>query len=360
MGLNDYLPQFRVTANSDDITKAIADRLKNLRLTDEAGTTSDMLEISLADNIPDEPIAVPPTGGELELFLGYNGELTRMGLFVCDEIELNGYPCEMIIRARAAPYEASKGGKTDLQTQKTRSWKKDTTIGAMVKKIAGEHGMESAVSPELASIKLPHTDQSSESDMNLLNRLAKRYDAIAKPAGGKLLFVKRGDSKTAGGEAMPDVTLTPDITTNFRVTLASRDSAGTVVAYYRDNKMAKRKEVKVGSGDPVRRLRLGYKDQASALEAAKAEQRKRARGEATITVDTPGNPDIRAEAMLTMKGYRDGVDGEWLVTRVEHYYGPDAGYRCSIEGELPNKNKDVSESDSEVEDEDQDGTEEGG
>lgn len=359
MGLN-YLPQFRVTANSQDITKAIADRLKSIRLTDEAGTTSDILEIALADNIPDEPIAIPPKGGELELFLGYNGELTRMGLFVFDEVELSGYPCEMIIRARAAPYEASKGGKTDLQTQKTRSWKKDTTIGAMVKKIAGEHGMESAVSAELAPIKLPHIDQSSESDMNLLHRLSKRYDAIAKPAGGKLLFVKRGDSKTAGGETMPAFTLTPGDTSSFRVTLASRDSAGTVVAYYRDNKIAKRKEVKVGSGDPVRRLPLGYKDQASALAAAKAEQRKRARGEATINIDTPGNPDIRAESTMTLEGYRDGVDGDWLVTRVEHYFGTGTGYRCSIEGELPNKNEDVSKSDSEVEDEDQDGTEEGG
>lgn len=359
MGLT-YLPQFRVFANSSEITEAIADRLRALRITDEAGTTSDMLEILLADNDPSAPIAIPPTGGELEVFLGYNGALKRMGLFICDEIELSGYPGEMSIRARAAPYEESKEGKTDLQTQKTRSWKKDTTIGSMVKKIAGEHGMTASVSPDLAAIKLPHEDQSSESDMNLLLRLAKRYDAIAKPAGGKLLFVKRGDSKTASGADMPAFTLTPDITTDFRVVMATRDSAGTVVAYYRDTGMAKRKQVKVGNGEPVRRLRMGYRDQASALEAAKAEQRMRARGEQKISVNTPGDPTIAAEAMMTMQGYRDGVDGEWLVTRVEHYFGTATGYRCTIEGEIPNKDKDVSDADSDVEDEDQDGTEEGG
>lgn len=357
MGLN-IKPEFRVTANSDDITAAIADRLKSLRLTDEAGTTSDTLEITLADHDPEAPIAIPPTGGELEVFLGYDGLVKRMGLFVADEIELSGYPGEMVIRARAAPYEASKGGKTDLQTQKTRSWKKGTTIGALVKKIASEHGMESSVSASLASIKLPHTDQSSESDMNLLDRLAKRYDAIAKPAGGKLLFVKRGDSKTASGADMPGFTVTPDMQSRWRVTLASRDSAGTVVAYYRDNGKAKRKEVKVGTGEPVRRLRMGYKDQASALEAAKSEQRKRARGEVSVHVEMPGDPDVMAESMMTMAGFRPGVDGDWLVKRVEHYIGP-RGYRCNIEAEKPNSDEDVAKADSEVEEDDQDATEEG-
>lgn len=357
MGLN-VRPEYKVIANSDDITAAIATRLKSLRLTDESGTTSDMLEITLADTDPDAPIAIPPTGGELEVFLGYDGQVKRMGLFVCDEIELSGYPGEMVIRARAAPYESSKGGKTDLQTQKTRSWKKGTTIGAMVKKIAGEHGMGSSVSPELASIKLPHVDQSSESDMNLLSRLAKNYDAIAKPAGGKLLFVKRGDSKTASGEDMPTVILAPGAQSQWRVTMTTRDSAGTVVAYYRDVGEAKRKEIAVGSGEPVYRLRQGYKDQASALDAAKAEQRKRARSQTSVTVSMPGDPSLAAESMLTMDGFRPGVDGDWLVKRVEHYVGPQ-GYRCTIEGERPNKNADVAKADSDVEEKDQAGTEVG-
>jgi phage protein D len=350
-------PEYRVVANSEDITATIRDRLKSLRLTDETDDTADTLEISLADHLPGEPIARPPTGAELELFLGYDGSVRRMGLFVCDEIELSGWPCELNIRARAAPYEKSKNGKSDLQTQKTRSWKKDTTVGAMVKKIAGEHGLGVSVTPSLAAIKLPHTDQSHESDINLLVRLAKRYDAIAKPAGGKLLFLKRGDGKNGSGQDMPAFTVTPGDTTKFRVILAKRDSAGTVVAYYRDVGAAKRKEIAVGEGDPVRRLRMAYKDQASAVEAAKAEQRKRSRGEASITVDMPGDPNIGAESMMTMAGFREGVDGVWLVARVEHYIGPQ-GYRCSIEGQRPNANADVAKADAKIKDEDQPATEE--
>lgn len=263
-----------------------------------------------------------------------------------------------MIRARAAPYEKSKGGKTDLQTQKSRSWKKGTTIGAIVNKMAGEHGMQSSVSADLAKIALPHTDQASESDMNLLARLAKKYDAIAKPAGGKLLFLKKGDGKTSSGQDMPAFEVTPDITSAWRINLASRDSAGTVVAYYRDVGAAKRKEIAVGEGEPVRRLRMAYKDQASALEAARAEQRKRARGEASASVNMPGDPDIMAESVMNMKGFRPGVDGEWLVSRVEHYMGP-MGYTCQIEAEKPNRAKEVSASTEKVNESVQTGSEVG-
>lgn len=357
MGLN-IRPDYRVIANRQDITDTIRDRFKSLRLTDEAGSTSDTLELTLADHIPDRPIAVPPTGAELEVSIGYDGVVRQMGLFVVDEIELSGPPNEVVIRARAAPYTSSTGGKSDLQTQKTRSWKAGTTVGALVRKIASEHGLEPVVSSSLASIRLPHTDQSSESDMNLLVRLAKRYDAIAKPGGGRLMFVVRGASQTASGSSMQAITLAPGDVSSWRVTQTKRNGAGTVVAYYRSVGEAKRKEISVGSGDPVRRLRMGYKDQDSARAAAEAEQRMRARSSNSLAVEMPGNPDLVAEATVTMEGFREGVDGEWLAKRVEHYIGS-RGYRTNVEGERPNSNKDVEASGGDVKEADQAGTEEG-
>jgi len=332
-------PVVRVFANSQDITTKIRERLKSLRLVDETGTTSDIVEITLADHDPANRIAIPPTGAELELFIGYDGEKAhRMGLFVCNEVELSGFPGEVVIRAHAAPYEVSKGGQIDLQTQKTRSWPNGTTIGAMVKRIAGEHRMAPFVSGSLADIALPHTDQSRESDMNLLIRIAKRYDAIAKPAGGELVFVKRGAARKVSGGGLPRVTLTPKDGNSYRVTIANRESAGTVVAYYREMRAAKRHEVAVGSGDPVIQLRMSYADRASAENAARSRLRSRARAERTLTYSFPGRPDVTAEALAVMQGFREGVDGDWLIKRAEHYIGPD-GYRTSIECEQPNSAK---------------------
>ncbi len=57
-------------------------------------------------------------GAELELALGYDGQLRPMGVFVCSEITLSGWPATMTLRAHAAPWEGTPKGKSDLQTQK--------------------------------------------------------------------------------------------------------------------------------------------------------------------------------------------------------------------------------------------------
>ena len=328
-------PDYKLLANSTDITALIRERLISLRFTDEAGLQSDALEISLADDDPDEPIAMPPTGAELELFLGYDGKADRMGLFVVDEIELEGWPGVMTIRAHAAPFDQSKGGKNTLQSQKTRSWAKDTKLGDLVKKIAKEHRLEPAVSASLATIPLPHMDQSDESDMHFLVRVARKYDAVVKPASGKLVIAKRGETKSVSGQQLPTITLKPADVKGWRVTQAKRENSGMVVAYYHQTKKAKRTEVKVGAGEPVTRLRMHYPTQAMAKAAAQAELDKRSRGEVTLSVDVIGRTDLMAEAPLTTAGFRDGVNGNWIITRVEHELTND-GYVCSIDAETPN------------------------
>ncbi|WP_210324886.1 phage late control D family protein [Microvirga alba] len=333
--MENIKPEYRVLANQADITAMVAERLVSMRFTDEAGLESDILEIVLADHDPMAPIQVPPTGAELELFLGYDGLAQRMGLFVCDEVEIAGWPGEMTIRARAAPFDQSKGGKSHLQTQKTRSWPKDTKLGDMAKKIAKEHGMEAAVAKSLASIKLPHIDQADESDLHFLARVAKKYDAIVKPAGGKLVLAKKGETKSVSGEQLPTVTLAPGEVSRFRVVQSKRETAGMVVAYWHATKQAKRHEVKVGQGEPVTRLKMYYPTKEMALAAARSELDRRERRKVTASLQLPGRTDLVAEGKVILAGFRDGVDGEWIATRVEH--GLDGnGYSCNIELEKPN------------------------
>jgi uncharacterized protein len=332
MGLT---PTYRVFANEADITAAIQSRLIRLNYTDASGYESDALEIVLADG-KDEPVRIPSTGAELMLFLGYDGRAEYMGDFVCDELELSGFPSEMTIRARSAVFDTSKNGKNELQSQKTREWKKDTTIGAMVKKIAGEHSLEGAVSRSLENIKLPHIVQTDESDLNFLIRVGRKYDAIVKPAGGKLVFAKKGEGTSVTGEELPPVTLTPNMVSRYRMVTSTREDAGMVVAYWHAVKNAKRHEVKVGSGEPVTRLKMNYPTSEMALAAARAELDRRKRHKTTISIQLPGRPDIMAEGKLYLAGFRDGIEVEWVITRVQHTIDASGGYVCQVEAELPN------------------------
>lgn len=329
-------PAFRIAANGRDITGTTTGLLKSLNVTDEAGYESDTLEVTLTDADPLNPIDFPPTGAELEVWLGYQETgLQRMGLFVVDEIEVSGWPGEMTIRARAAPYEKSKGGKSDLQTQKSRAWPKGTKLGDMVAKIAKEHGLQPAVAASLKAVALPQFDQTDESDLSFLVRVGRKYDAAVKPGGGKLSVAKRGESKTASGEDMPIVSLAAQNCTRWSMNQSTRDTEGTVVAYYHDRGAAKRETVTVGSGDPVRRLRHNYPDQASAEKAAQGELDKRDRRKNKISLTMPGDPRLTAEAKLALSGFRPGVPTEWLITRVVHQFTTGGGYSCDVEGELP-------------------------
>ena len=337
MGLiTGIAPTYMILANSVDITAAVLERFISLTLTDAVGMESDLLEITLADNDPKAPIAIPETGAELEVSLGYDGINMPMGMFVVDEVEVSGWPGEMVIRARAAPYDKSKAGKTNLQTQKNRSWPKDTKLGDMVSKIAKEHGLKPVVAAKLKSIVLPHITQADESDINLLIRLAKKYDAIVKPSAGKLVLAKRGESKSASGEAMPPVLIDAGDCASWRMVLSKRETAGMVVAYWHAVSSAKRNEIKVGTGEPVRRLKQYYPTQEMALAAARADLERRKRGQKTWAGTVTGAPTIAAECPLTLLGFRPDVDGEWLISRVTHSLDNSSGYTCSIEAEKPN------------------------
>jgi phage protein D len=328
-------PDWRLVANSQDITDTIKARLISLSLTDESGMDSDVLEIVLSDNDPENPIRKPPKGAELRFSLGYDGNLKDMGLFVADEFEIAGWPGELTIRARAAIFGASKGGKTNLQSQKNRDWPKGTKLGAMVAKIAKDHGMESAVAADLKGITLPHIDQADESDINLLIRVAKKYDAIVKPADGKIILAKRGSTKSVGGKQMPTIELEPYQCSRFRLVDSSRETAGTVVAYWHAVKQAKRNEVKVGDGEPVTRLKTYYPTQDMALAAARADLSRRSRNAVTLSIETVGAPEYAAECPLKLPlTWHPDVAGDWVVKRVVHNLGSD-GYRCQLEGEKP-------------------------
>jgi phage protein D len=329
-------PAYRIIANGADLAAVIGSRLKSISITDAAGFESDTLEISMADD-PAAPIEIPPTGAELEVWLGYaESGLQRMGVFVVDEIEVEGPPDSMTIRGRAAPMEASKGGKSDLQTQKTRAWPKGTKLKDMVAKIAKEHGLEPAVAKSLQSITLPQFDQTEESDISFLVRVCRKYDAVAKPGGGKLAVAKRGESKSASGEDMPTVVLQREGTnTRWSMNISTRDSEGTVVAFYHDRGAAKRKEVTAGTGDPVRKLRHNFPDKDSAEKAAQAELDKRGRRKNKLAVSMPGDSMLAAECKLQLVGFRTGVPTDWLVTQVVHKFDTGTGYSCDVEAEKP-------------------------
>jgi len=323
-------PDFRVSADSKDITDAIRARLLSLSVSDSAGWDSDTLEITLDDR--DGSIAIPRTGAELDVSIGYKETgLARMGLYIVDETAIGAPPATMTIRAKAADMRKS------MKSKRTRAWD-DTTIGDIVSAIAGEHGYEPRIEDALGGEAVEHIDQVDESDMHFLTRLAEDRGAVAKPAGRAFVFAPRGEAKSVSGEELTAAALTAGQLTRYEVTQAERGKYQAVVARWYDTFKASEETVKAGDGEPVYTISRKYASGDAAKKAAEAQLAAFDRGLSKLTLACPGSAALMAEATLTVTGARAGVNGEWLITSVTHRLD-NSGYQCDVEAETPKGKK---------------------
>lgn len=305
-------PYYQIKADDQDITDRIRDRLISLRITDEAGWQSDTVELTLDDR--DRRMALPRHGVQLTVFMGYEGDgLVRMGLFTVDEVLFSGMPDTITIRGRAANF------RNTLKEQKTRPWEQ-ITIGDLVKTIAREHELEPVTSDQLKDKLLDHIDQTEESDLHFLSRLAKDHDAISKPIENRLLFVPRGEARSASSKPMPIIPLNRSALSSYNFTIADRGKYEAAIAHWHDATTGKTSPVRVGPADarPVYTLKGLHPDAEAAQAAAKAKLQALKRGQATGNLTLPGRLNITAETRLSLSGIKDRINGDWIVTRAEH------------------------------------------
>lgn len=316
------MPLYTLAANTTDITGKIDSRLIEMTVTDEAGWQSDTVSITLDDR--DGMLDLPRKGAVLNL--GIMG--MHVGKYVVDELELSGPPASLTITGKAADMTKS------LKATRTQSWDQ-VTLGDVATTIAARHELTAKIAPELAAIELGHIDQTEESDMNLLTRLSRDYDAVIKPVNQYLVVAPKGQAKSVSGLALAAVTLTPSMVSTWHATLADRPKHGGVTARYHDPDRGATVVIKVGSGsgDP-HDIRSPFPSAGAALAAANAKFNKLQRGTGTLSLSCPGNPALCAEATVILSGFRDGLNGAWTITRAVHTLDRKGGYSTKIDAEI--------------------------
>ena len=318
-------PEFKVIANGTNITPQIADRLLGLSVSDAAGIKSDQVEIELDDR--DTLIELPAPGALLTVFMGYKETgLALMGVFTADEVTAKGPPDTVTIRGKAA----DMGGS--IKGQKTRAWD-DRTIGQIVSTIAGEHGLEPKVATAWRDIVYRHLDQTDESDLNFLIRIARDHDAMVSVKGGALLFIGRGTGETASGQPMPPLVVPRKGALRWSMTLMTRGDFKSVEATWHNPETGVREEVTEGEGSPAKRLRHTYPSEAEARRAAHAKLAEMAREGNTLSVTLIGTPALAAGALIKAVGFRGGVAGLWSLTSARHEIKA-GGFTTAIEAEI--------------------------
>jgi hypothetical protein len=329
-------PICRVVVDGRDITADITARLISIELTDNRGMEADQLDIALSDH--DGLLAIPPREASIDLWLGWDDTgLVYKGSYKVDETEHSGAPDTLNIRARSADLS---GG---LKVKRERSWDA-TPLATIIGAIATAYGLTPLIGAGLAAINIAHLDQANESDANLLTRLGQEHDAIAAIKAGRLLFMPTGKAVTASGLSLPHVTLTREDGDQHRFLQANRDSYTGVKAYYYEVNSAEKKEAIAGGGENLKELRHSYTDQASALNAARAEWQRLQRGTATLSYTlAKGRPELVPDQTYSLFGIKAEIAAIiWLGGNIRHSFTPDS-YTTSLELESQLPDGDLSE-----------------
>ncbi|HGN1105766.1 TPA: contractile injection system protein, VgrG/Pvc8 family [Pseudomonas aeruginosa] len=326
-GRTEYpAPRWRVLLGDQDVTGKLAPRLVSLSITECRSDQADQLDITLSDH--DGLLELPRRGVVVRVFLGWSDErgMVDKGTFEVDEVEFSGPPDVITLRARSADMSNA------LRTRGTRSFHK-TTIKAIVETIAKAHKLTPVVGT-FGGTKIAHIDQTDESDLAFLNRIGKRYDAVATIKEGKLLFLPIGKGDTASGKEMPTIELTRRDGDAIRYQVADRDSYTGVHASWQDKGKAKRRHVLAGVIGNAKRLRQLYASEEDALEAARAEWARLQRGTATLRFELAyGRPDLAPQTRVRILGTKALISSTvWLLSRVTHKLD-DGGLTTSAEGE---------------------------
>ncbi|MGO3014536.1 MAG: phage late control D family protein [Hafnia alvei] len=364
----DITPAFMLTLGGDDITDNLSNRLLSLTMTDNRGFEADQLDIELDDR--DGQLSMPARGAVLSLFLGWKGSaLIGKGQFTVDEIEHRGAPDTLTIRARSADFRGSLNSRREVSYH-------DTTLGAVVKQIAERNQLDAVLAKGFAEIAIPHIDQSQESDIKFLTRLAERNGAEVSVKAGKLLFLKAGNGVTASGNPIPMMTIERSDGDRHQFAIADRNAYTGVTASWLHTKDPKPKKQKVklhrkakpkhlralqhpkakppkaspktakpqeekqgeylaGESDNVLALTTTYSTKAQAMRAAQAKWDKLQRGVAEFSINLAmGRADLYPEMPVTVKGFKAVIDQQaWTITKVTHTLG-DGGYTTALELEV--------------------------
>ena len=331
------LPAYRVLADGTDVTDRIASRNSAIEIAYLNDGEGGVLTL-VFDDSPEPPfepgrpprsdgINLPRHGVALSVLVQEpEGGFGTMGKFIVDEVELTAPPRRLVVRARSADLRGN------LKERKRRHWDQ-TTLGAIVQRLAAEHELKAGVAPVLATVPVPYIAQLDESDLGFLRRLGRRHDALATIANGMMLLIPRGLGMTASGKIMPAIEVPAHRVRSVRVLFDDQRRFGGIRARAYDARLARSVERGTSATGPVGVLRDRHVDPTDAVRAVRATEGTLARAEQTLALEMKGDARVNVGSVITLTGFRDGVEGTWSVTAVRHRIDGD-GYQLELRAEL--------------------------
>lgn len=298
-----------------DMMPGLAGLWISATVTDKAGQKSD--DAKLVCIGPPGRVALPKRGDEYDVLMGWEheGGAVLQGRFSFQKARAIGNPDQgetVALIFRAADF-------VDKLKGQGREHYDDVTYGDLIKKLGKKAGLEAEVDPDLAKLKLGYRLRWDQSLIDFATEVSEEVGATLKPAGGKLVAMKRGGGKTGSGRELEPIAIHLRECIAYEIEIDPRPETGSVAAPWQDPKSGERKLVKKKSNrdGPVTILKHPLRSEADAGEAAEAEVYESGAASGTGHFETPGKPRARAEAPVNVSGFGASIDGAWKAESVE-------------------------------------------
>lgn len=327
-------PTIEIWLDGKDISGRLAGRILHGSIDETDGEKADELHLTITNY--DGQLKKPATGAELEVRLGWDGEVFKAGVFKVQEVEKRGEAAVFNIKAQAAALDNS------LKTQKSRSWKPPKTYGDVFNQLASDNSLTAAVHSSVAKIKIEKVlAQHGESDMHFATRIARSVGAIAKMAQGKLVIVPKGAGQSASGSDIPSLKVSPsDLLDGWSIGNLERPKRGKCKANVFDRAKGKRRQFSAGdtSNGPDYVFPEIFGSETEAKNAVSARSAHFKRKEAHFNGRLrPGLIPPPAGGVIESSGFGDDDDRSWTIKRLHTDFGGgiEIGFQCEVKAENP-------------------------
>lgn len=317
-------PMFKIVMNSKDITAVLTPYIVSVSYTDFVEGEADTLDIRLEDADGRFRGAWYPAKGQtVELSFGFDGApLQNAGRFEIDEIELEGPPDTVTIRAIAA------GVKSPYRTRQGRTYE-STTLDAIARTVS--HRLKLQLIGKIDPIQITHITQIHENDLTFMRRLAGEYGYAFSIKGTRITFFKHKELRAA----KPVLILSRTDLTRYHLRDKIMGVAATAQVSYHDPKTKRLRHYKVQnthldtSADAVKlNVRAESNSQAKAKAQAVLDGGNQDATQLDLTVY--GNPKLVAgiNFKLANMGRFDAV---YHIVKSHHNMDRNSGYSTDIE-----------------------------
>lgn len=341
-------PDFNLTIKDKALERSLSKRVVAITMTDNSALKADELKIVFDDS--DGQFEMPERGAVLTLHLGWKGQpLYRCGSFTVDSVIHSGAPDILTVIARSADL---RGSLNKVLSYSYDDW----TLGAIVRMISKKNNLNPPVLPkDIEGIHVRHIDQTNETDLQFLTRLASCYGAQITVKEGAIGFTRPGYPTSATGRRLPVTHLERSDGDSHSFTLNDREAYSGVSASWLDVKTMSNDQVvaqrnagttmsqdplhpaakpkvgtssetahapnyMVGDAKNVLTLKKIYPDEESAKHAADAIFKIISAGVATFSINLAlGRPDLFTQTPVVVSGFKEVINRQqWIITKLEH------------------------------------------